>query len=165
MESGSAHITLCLIFLAQSDSNPIMHEVFTSVEDASQAAGPPPRRCCHPCEEGSWWPAWDLHRDGLDFRTEECSVSLHRFWLQGTQPRTKGDEISKLSRKRVQIGKTLKRCYLRVFLVSAIHDGGAANLGQFRAMTKEWPAANFLIANNVLEEENSPTESQWELLK
>jgi len=52
-----------------------------------------------------------------------------------------------------------------VFFVCAIDNGGAADLGNLLAMTKERPAADFLATNDVLDEENSSVEPKRKLIE
>lgn len=52
-----------------------------------------------------------------------------------------------------------KEIYLGVFSVSSIHDSCAANLCNSFAMTVETPAANFIGANDIFDEQDSIAES------
>ena len=47
-----------------------------------------------------------------------------------------------------------------MFLVRAVHNGGAADLCYLLTVPKEGPATDLLATNDVLDEENAPVESQ-----
>ena len=54
--------------------------------------------------------------------------------------------------------------YLGLLLLSGVHDGGAADLGDLAPLAVEGPAAD-LVADHVLDEEDAPVEAQGQLVE
>ena len=58
-----------------------------------------------------------------------------------------------------------QRNHLGVFLVCAVNNGSAADLGHFDRVPKKGPAADLLAADDILDEKNPLPEPQGQLVE